>query len=385
MLSSLDFDWPKIRLALEGLSIIDFPRLNINSKTEATQFLLSYGLNPDDPAIKEEIWRVYFEAISFLRNHLLEEGEALPNEFLERNAQNDIRKLLVEISSSSGRSKWVCPILRIMHIIIRLDNDIRLEYFQHARDQIFSRFDNLIQQTGPKQWLFGQNIDDGIRLVRFLKKQRKERNSTIMKLLSKPQADVEAIYDSLGLKFVTENKLDAFRLVQAMFDHGAISLSHIQPSRSQNNLMPINSLVEFLDDIKDDLESGKLSIKAAQKKLLELEQFESVSVKNMKNPYSSPWYRAIQFTCRQLIRAPDNTFNFWSDVKNQLEEMNVLKEFQKNFPIVLREEKRFFYPFEIQIVDKESYVESIRGRSRHRIYKDKQRVMARNRVLRDLI
>ena len=105
----------------------------------------------------------------------------------------------------------------------------------------------------------------------------------------------------------------------------------------------------------------------------------------IRNPFSSRWYRAIQFTCRQLIVAPDPTFRFWNEVQEAVGTSKTAQNLLKKIPITLREKRTFYYPFEIQILDLESYVESIGGRSRHREYKAKQRLMARNRVLRDLV
>jgi uncharacterized protein (TIGR04562 family) len=68
-------------------------------------------------------------------------------------------------------------------------------------------------------------------------------------------------------------------------------------------------------------------------------------------------------------------------IRAQLSKSVAGKRFLKSFPIVLREKKTFYYPFEIQITDRESYVENLRGRSNHRDYKAKQRQMARKRVL----
>jgi uncharacterized protein (TIGR04562 family) len=62
-----------------------------------------------------------------------------------------------------------------------------------------------------------------------------------------------------------------------------------------------------------------------------------------------------------------------------------LKKVLSKIPMALREIRSFYQPYEIQILDKDSYVESLSGRSRHRDYKDRQRLMARNRVLRDLV
>jgi uncharacterized protein (TIGR04562 family) len=403
MLQSLKFDWSSIKVALEGQSAVDIPRLNIKNKTDAKQFLFSYGYDVDDPLIREEIWRIYFQAIAFIREQLLDPGEKIPDPFLMRGASSDIIRLLIEASEpskalliGSGTQKlsgpmqkarmgrWACAILRVMHIISHLDNDVRVENFQAAREQIFGRFDRFITQTAPRRWRFGDN-SNGVGLVRYIKKERKERNSILIKLLSKPQAVIEEIYDRLGFRFVTETRFDCYRLLQVMLDFGVIVLPNIQPGRSVNSLIPLDIFKEITTQTHDELEKGQLSLRLARRKIQKLEEENLVPLGMVRNPLSSRWYRAIQFTCRHLIVAQDPTFKFWMEAKARLEKSAATRKIVEKIPVSLREKKTFFYPFEVQILDVESYVESIGGRSRHRDYKQKQRLMARNRVLRDLV
>ncbi len=382
----LNFDWASIRVAIEGHSFVDVPRLSLSSKVEAKQFLLSYGYDIDDPIVREELWRIYFESLAFLKNALLNSGERIPAEFLQRSAQNDTIKLLLDaaLASESPRGKWACAILRVMHIISHLDNDIRLENFQYAREQVFARFESFVSLSGRRRWQFGRGAD-AVPLVRFIKKQRKERDSILTKLLSRPTNIVEEIYDSLGFRFVTETRFDCYRLLQQLIKTGAVSPANIQPGRSVNAMISFETLKEVIAQTREELQKGKITNKTVHKRLAKLEEEEAVSWNELRNPLTSRWYRALQFTCRQLIVAPDPTFKFWSEVRSQLEKNKVLNSALKKIPITLRERRTFYYPFEIQIMDKESYVESIGGRSRHREYKAKQRLLARNRVLRDLI
>ncbi len=381
----LDFDWPSLQVALEGHSFLDVPTLSLKTKAEAKTFLLSYGYDVEDPIQKEEIWRIYFQSISFIQNSLLEAGEKLPAEFLSRGSQNDILKLLLEASKGNSlNGKWSCALLRVMHIISHLDNDIRLENFSYAREQIFNRIDQFLESMGGRRWRFGHG-PDAVTLVRCIRKSRKERSSILMKLLSKPTTVVEEIYDSLGFRFVTETRLDAYRLIQALYDTGAVSAPNIQPGRSLNSLIPSEIFREKLEALKLELSKGQLSSKQAARRIQKIEEESLVSWTQVRNPFSSRWYRAIQFTCRQLIVAPDPTFRFWTEIRDEIFKNKAAAAKLAKLPITVREKRTFYYPFEIQIMDKDSYVESIGGRSRHREYKARQRLMARNRVLRDLV
>lgn len=376
-------DWQPLNLAISGESIVDFPRLDIQNSTDAKIFLGAYGYDAEDPIVREEIWRIYFEALHFVRNVLLESGEAIPPSFFERNNQNDIFKLLVEASQPGReRSAWACAILRVMHSISHLDNDLRLENFHTAREKIFSQFDPFVKEVSQRKWVFGREGEEGVALVRYQKKVRKERNSMILKLISKAQNDVELIYDSLGFRFVVEKRIDAIRLVEKFFDLGAISYANIQPRRSFNNLVDTDQLHREMDMLRTRVENNEISAQQAEALFRDLEiPAPDPAVGASKNQFSSPFYRSLQFTCRHLIHVQDATLPILDRIRGQLGKSVAGKRFLKSFPIVLREKKTFYYPFEIQITDRESYVENLRGRSSHRDYKAKQKQMARKRVL----
>jgi uncharacterized protein (TIGR04562 family) len=380
-----EFDWATMKVALEGLSYLDIPRLNIRTREEARRFLLAYGYDVQDPHVREEIWRIYFESVTFLRGQVLNPGERIPEELFKRSTSTEIERLLMLASSSVEESRWACAILRVMHIISHLDNDVRLENFNHARTQIFDRFDDYIQASGLRRWKFGKGTQ-GVRLVRYIKKERKDRNSTLIKLLSKPHAFVEEIYDRIGFRFVTETRLDGFRLMNLMFELGVVSVPNIHPGRSLNMMLPFETFQQTIVSTREHLKSGRLSYRNALRRIQRLEEMNpDMAASALRNPFSSRFYRAVQFTCRQLITAPDPTATFWQGVRKELADLEGFNEALRKVPILLREKKTFYYPFEIQIMDKASYVESIGGRSRHREYKERQRQMARSRVLRDLV
>ncbi len=376
-------NWQTLNLAISGESIVDFPQLDIDNSTDAKIFLNAYGYDSEDAVVREEIWRIYFEALHFIRNVLLENKEAVPQSFFERNNQNDVLKLLVDASTPGrDRSKWACAILRVMHTISHLDNDLRLENFHTAREKIFSQFDPFVHEVGPRKWSFGRKGEENIPLVRYQKKVKKERNSMILKLISKAQNDVELIYDSLGFRFVVESKIDAVRLVEKFFDVGAISYANIQPRRSFNNLVDTADLHRSMEILRNSIENNEINMQEAEKQFLALDlHAPTAAVGAAKNQFSSPFYRALQFTCRHLIHVQDSTLPILDRIRTQMAKSEAGRRFLKSFPIVLREKKTFYYPFEIQITDRESYVENLRGRSSHRDYKAKQRHMARKRVL----
>jgi uncharacterized protein (TIGR04562 family) len=383
MIEKLDFHWNALRGALEGVSALDFRNLGIRTKAQAKNFLLSYGYG-DDPQMKEEMWRIYFEALSYIRTELLDEGEKVPEQFFIRGAINEIQKLLMDTSNDDERGKWACALLRVMHIISHVDNDIRVGQFSAARDQIFSRIDQFVKRIPGRKFLFS-NGEKSVPLLRYYKKSRKERASLLTKMLAKTTATPERIYDNVGFRFVTETRFDCYRLLNMMLESGAISAPNILPLRSINTLIPYDVLHREIESLRTKLLAGEISLQDVNHRIRQIEDESLVPRAQHRNPFSSPWYRSIQFTSRQLIHAPNAAYATIEEIRRRLKDFPQVEHIVREVPVMVQEKISFFYPFEVQIIDKQSYIETLVGRSRHREYKTKQRLIARNRVLRDLV
>ena len=74
-----------------------------------------------------------------------------------------------------------------------------------------------------------------------------------------------------------------------------------------------------------------------------------------ENVFSGSDYKFIKFICRKLIRITSNE--------------------QTQF--------KFFYLFEVQIMDHQAYLKIQSGPSEHHAYKERQKTAARNRIFRE--
>jgi uncharacterized protein (TIGR04562 family) len=102
------------------------------------------------------------------------------------------------------------------------------------------------------------------------------------------------------------------------------------------------------------------------------------------NPNSLTGYRSIQFTCRHLIRLPRRSYQRFVYLRQKLQAAGAPGAIMHELEAMLantREEVSFFFPFEIQLLDKESFLENQLGKGSHAEYKHKQLVKARERVL----
>ncbi len=103
--------------------------------------------------------------------------------------------------------------------------------------------------------------------------------------------------------------------------------------------------------------------------------------RSLINPHSSEYFRAIQFTCRELVKVKNPLFQVYAKLKPQLLNLHggasIMNEV---FPAPPNEYDYVIFPYEIQIMDVKSYADSIFGKSNHEEYRRKQLEAARSRA-----
>jgi uncharacterized protein (TIGR04562 family) len=382
------FPWPIFKLVLEGTSILDVPRLELRTMEEATSFIKAYGYDSNDPGDKELIWGFFEDAISFIEKSLADaQYPKIPEHLRSRKAVNDVRRLLLMASDRSMNPDQVycCAILRVMHILIHVAHDPRLQYFDQVQNQILGRLDahlSVDSATGAT-YLGKADQGEGIKLLFFKKKDRKDREREIIKLLHKSNNLVEEIYDRIGFRLVTETKYQAIRAVRLLLDKNIISVPNIRPGRSRNRLVDLSRLQFEIDRIDAHIKKSGESAPYIDKMIKRLESRIGFSRlgRSLMNPHSSEYYRAIQFTCRELVKIRNPLWQVYSKLKGPLENLHggeqVLREvFSQEVPQYLY----VFFPYEIQIMDVKAYADSIFGKSNHEEYRRKQLEAARDRV-----
>ena len=204
-----------------------------------------------------------------------------------------------------------------------------------------------------------------------------------MKLLHKAESLVEEIYDRMGFRLVTETRLDAFRAVVLLLEENIISLPNVRPGRSRNRLVDLKRLQFEIERIATHQKKSGPSAPYVEKMVKRLERrigFRRLG-RSLINPYTSEHFRAIQFTCRELIKVRNPLYTAYMELHEQLQNIHggtqILNEV---FPKPLSANDYVFFPYEIQIMDVKSYADSIFGKSNHEEYRRKQVEAARNRV-----
>jgi uncharacterized protein (TIGR04562 family) len=404
--SKYDFTWEVLDVIISGRSSIDSPNgFQTSGRDEATRFLESYGYNPQDPIEASEILGNFQEALNFIRKQFLQPDNAqglpieVPRKILE---VSDVRDLLLMASHQlPGQSNdtggvnlrnWACSLLKVMHTIAHIDKDLRSPHFADIQKQIFDRFYKVVFRDDEGHLFLGEGTADimKIELVAFETKPKKARDSIILKLLHKPENVAEDIFDRVGIRFITKSRLDAIRVIKYLKDKMIIMPPNIKPSRSRNTLVDLDFFRNGMQDVllkaskTDDGFSSEAELVSA------LEEAAQPPRVNPDNPHSSEFYRSIQFTGRQLIKLTNPLYNELKELKSLMkkatkEESDLVQKTEKIVEKIdlrnIQREVRFFYPFEVQVVDEKSNDENEKGRSAHSEYKRAQGQTALKRVM----
>jgi len=331
------FPFHILRAIIGGTSAIDLDALRVDDLADADSFLQAYGYDLSHAADRAAVDDIRRRSVSFLEEVLLDPGEQIP---LSVRDTTDIRRHLVEVSTQrpTTSSLWACALLRVMHATAHADSDLAERFGAQIRAQVLGRFRPHITR-GPH----GLRLGD-LPLLSFEERGEKPPHSVILKLLQKPENVAAAVFDRVALRFVTADRLSALLVVRYLRAHHIIQFANIKPSRSRNSLVDLERLERTLRDAEIDPETLVADVQAWP---------YPQAADSRTNPHSGRTYHAIQFTCRQRIRVTDGSGS----------------------------ELAFFFPFEVQILDRESYDESRIGDAAHAAYKARQREVCRRRVL----
>ena len=393
-----DFRWDSLDIVVGGKSSIDSAHgFSLGSIDDAERFLKSYGFDMDNKIEGAEVFGHFHEAVNFIRKYFLQPENPdglkldIPRKIVELT---NVRELFLMASlNNTGQSSdtqgyqlknWACSILKVMHTIAHIDQDLRTSYFTDIQKQIFDRFYKVIQRDDNGTLYMGMSSDDLFRidLVGFETKPKKSRDSTLLKLLHKPENVAEDIFDRVGIRFVTQTTLGALQVVKFLKDQMIVVPPNIKPSRSRNTLVDLDYFKSQMQEITGKMDRGQCTVESIS---AELEGAARPPLVNPENPHSSEFYRAIQFTCRQLIKLSNPLFSDLRELKAQAKIKPLTEEAARIVDRIdlkyIQREVRFFYPYEVQIVDQKAFEENEKGRSAHSEYKRAQIHTAMKRVM----
>lgn len=409
-LGKYNFSWEVFDVVIGGKSALDAHSYLTPMTTlqDVEGFLKSYGFDHNEPIQKAELFGHYQEALQFIRRYFLKEGnpEGLPIEIPPIFTELIDTGELLMMATGHGKCQsweerlWAGCILKVMHTILHTDKDLRYNYFSSIQQQIFDKFYKFLSRDESDNLYLGLQADENkIPLKGFETKAKKKRDSVIIKLLHKEENVAQELFDRIGVRIVTTSRIDTLRVVKFLHENHIVLAHNIKPSRSHNTLVNLGQIKsQYKKLLRDCLRNGYTEKKFINElnKIMKAYPVESNKAENAENAervesniHSMGNYRAIQFTCRQMII-------YKNPLAREMEQLKMAaKEWKEDHPLaerilavntsLLSQEMRFFYPYEIQIVDEESYRENTEGEASHKMYKKAQLQSAMQRVFKSLI
>lgn len=360
--SSVFFRRQALKTLLGGVSILDVDRLSIHDEHQANGFIRSYGYLWESEEDQKILFSFYRQAVAFLKDQWGEdEGFRIPDELWDPDQIDDLRNLLYFVSSKEEEKKelkiWTCALLKVMHIIAHLQSDLYHEFQGTLRDQILSPIKEKIFNDPARKGerLQGGTSSEKVDLVKFEVKPAKDRGSAIVKLLAKRRLVALNILDRVGVRFIVKNVFDIFRVIRFLVNEGLVSYPHAIANESVNRVYPTSLFLETMDALRSSnplATEGEVE-KALDKKWKESQDKGDLEFLNKDNVFTAPDYRFVKFISRKLVKVgvPGSDHRF-----------------------------RFFYPFEVQIMDYTTYTANQRGPLSHQEYKERQRQAAKLRL-----
>ena len=395
------FDWEILDVVVGGKSALDTKNFlgPMSSIDQVNHFLKGYGFDPNDHVSKAELFGNFQEALQFIKRYFLKEGNPegldlkLPNSLL---MISDISQLFLMATDDKPNKKedklWAEIILKVMHTIIHADKDLRSNYFNIVQTQIFDRFYKYIfRGDNDKLYIGIKGSDDIVQLVDFETKSKKTRESVIIKLLHKAENVAEELFDRVGVRFVTHSRFDTLRVIRFLLEKNIVIPHNNKPSRAINTMIDLPRFREAHQRVikmalRNNLSEDRF-VAAMEREILDCNlQGET----NERNKFTSKSYQSIQFTCRQLIEYKNpflQEFNELRRIAKKLDpDENELARRVLNMDISpVARDIRFFYPYEIQIVDNTAFQENSQGDASHQEYKRQQVQSAMKRIFKAMI
>ena len=391
--SKFKFPWTQVRDAFSGKSVLDTRYSSSRTLEEADQTLTSYGYSWDSEADRTFLLNTFKKAIEFIETQFVEPFED-PLKIPEEVRLCPDLRLLLQWSNLRARNKelqlWACATLKVMHTILHLENDFLADYFQEARAQIFQRFNGHLYIDENNKIYLGKERDEFIPLYFFEVKREKDWNSKVLKLLHKPESTAARIYDHIGVRVVTESLMDLLLVFNYLLSSKIFIFANVSSLRTRNSLLDLFQCQKHVTRNLRRFSENNMSPEELEHEIQTGFEREDLIAKadEHENPFSLEGFRSVQFTCRHLVRFANPTHSRLYDLRQHLFVERSPVHTIDELDAILAKTKReiqFFFPFEIQLMDRETFMENQMGLGSHAEYKQGQLQKARKRVLGKLL
>lgn len=324
-------DAEALRLVLSGESVIDWHRLNLKGRAEATSFVRNHEI---DPALAADM--AYFEGVRDQAVRYLHRNFSLP---IPKPVQQAGPVELVMVASGKGhRQQAACTLLKVIQIINHTNGRELLSRLPVSDRDLFHLVEEKVYRV------VGSMLSESFPITEFVG-GRKNLDSTYTKLLSKPESSSVALYDKLRFRIVTRQRDDLLPILLYLSER-LFPFNYVVPKQSTNTMFDFGAFCEQHASLRrcvPDFQGGLRRLHAND------------------NRFSSPAYRTIQFVADVPIRVPAHIIELSPPGSDSLG------------PIV-------YMLCEFQLLDTETEEANEAGSANHEAYKQRQREAVYRRI-----
>ena len=398
-LADYSFNWETFDVVCSGKSSLDATNYltELYDKDQVASFLYGYGFDISDPVESAELFGIFQEAMQFIKRYFLVEGNPEGLNLRIPNYLYTITNITELFLAATGHSTfkitteeslWAGVVLKVMHTLLHTDKDLRYRYFSTIQQQIFDRFYKFIHRDEENRLFLKNEAGVSIPLYDFQTKAKKTRDSIVIKLLHKQENVAEELFDRIGVRIITYNKLDALRVMRFLHRNHILMINNIKPSRSQNTLIDLGLLRKRIYSLYKEAIRNQMVEETFYQRLNELIEECKPGKPSHDNIHTFEEYRAIHFTGRQLIKYRNPFMSSFNEVRKMAlkDKQNPLSQALLHLDTSpISRDVRFFYPFEVQLTDYESHLKNTQGEASHAEYKKSQLKSAMKRIFRPII
>ena len=327
-------DLEAVRLVLRGGSVIDWHRLNFDGEKDAAELVRALELDPDDKGDRERMNEIRDEAISYLRRNY---DFPIPKPV----ANSEILELLMLASGRGHRQLCACTILKVMHIIHHLAGRELLFMLPISDQEVFALVEEKVYRV------IGGMLAHGFPILEFIG-GRKNKDSLLTKLLSKPETLAANIYDKVRFRIVTRGPDDVFSVVNYMLRH-IFPFNYVIPGQSTNTLLHFRGYCDAHPHLRELSRNLQIAVDHED------------NMPRVDNRFSADSYRVVHFVVDLPVRLPPDMAKQTPAGAASLG------------PVV-------FVQTEFQIIDRGSEQANELGEASHDAYKDRQKRAVMHRL-----
>lgn len=331
----VEIPWSTLKAIISGNSVLELNSLHIKNKQDAFKFLQTYGFDLKCSKDRSFVKNIQGAGLRLLSDTLLpyQNISKIPDKYREMSPS----ELLIEASQNFNQNwpNWPCIILKVYHCAAHalLTHDSKVH--ELAITKLSKRFLPYLTEKDSGLW-FGDS-DCEIPLVTYQIKKEKDVSRIMLKLLRKPGNLANLVYDHVGIRFVTHDIYSAILLIKFLRSRHVISYVNVLPELSKNSL--------------SDLEQVQSMYEKSGSPFVERKNNDVAQSVHNENPFSSGSYQMIKFVERLLVNLDGGN--------------------------------RIFFPYEIQILDKNAWESSHTDDCTHDRYEKRQLLSVQQRLFRN--